>query len=62
MKSILINGLSVLGIAIAAFYITPYLIMLITSGIIQLLVTAGLIFLIIKTVFKPDLSDSNRYR
>jgi uncharacterized membrane protein len=62
MKTILTNALIVLAIAITAFYVTPYLIMLITSGIVQILVTAGLIFLIVKTIIKPDLSDKNRYR
>ncbi|MEN9896788.1 MAG: hypothetical protein RLZZ66_437 [Pseudomonadota bacterium] len=58
----IINIVSVVAVVIVAIYFAPFLITVISSGIVQFLVSVGMIYLIVRTALKSNSNDYDKYQ
>ena len=57
----IINVLYVIGAVVIAIYVAPFLIVLIASGLIQLVIGLAFIYLLFKIAQNANKNDSDRY-
>ena len=58
----IINIVSIVAVVVVAIYFAPFLITVISSGVVQFLVSVGMIYLIVKTAFKSNSNDYDKYQ
>jgi hypothetical protein len=58
----IINIVSIVAVVVVAIYFAPFLITVISSGVVQFLVSVGMIYLIVKTALKSNSNDYDKYQ
>ena len=58
----IINIVSIVAVVVVAIYFAPFLITVISSGVVQFLVSVAMIYLIVKTALKSNSNDYDKYQ